>query len=91
VVERVNELHNASVTPRRRHLEPDIGHEEIDPVELVHMNGRVCDREIGRFLPADPFVQDQTNSQSFNRYAYVLNSRCRRPVRAASSSARSSR
>jgi RHS repeat-associated protein len=49
------------------------GHEEIDPVELVHMNGRVYDPEIGRFLSADPFVQDQSNSQSFNRYSYVLN------------------
>ena len=49
------------------------GHEEIDPVGLVHMNGRVYDPEIGRFLSADPFVQDLSNSQSLNRYSYVLN------------------
>jgi RHS repeat-associated protein len=49
------------------------GHEEIDPVELVHMNGRVYDPEIGRFLSADPVVQDLTNTQALNRYTYVLN------------------
>jgi RHS repeat-associated protein len=49
------------------------GHEMIDPVGLVHMNGRVYDGEIGRFLSADPFVQDNTNSQALNRYTYVLN------------------
>src|SRR5205814_9058045 len=49
------------------------GHEEIDPVGLIHMNGRVYDPEIGRFLSADPFEQDLSNSQSLNRYTYVLN------------------
>ena len=49
------------------------GHEMLDPVGLVHMNGRVYDPELGRFLSADPFVQDITNLQSWNRYAYVLN------------------
>lgn len=42
------------------------GHEEIDPVGLVHMNGSVYDLELGRFLSADPFVQDASNSQSWN-------------------------
>lgn len=49
------------------------GHEMIDTVGLVHMNGRVYDPELARFVSADPFVQDATNSQSLNRYAYVLN------------------
>ncbi len=49
------------------------GHEMIDPVGLVHMNGRVYDPEIGRFLSADPFVQETGNLQSWNRYSYVLN------------------
>ena len=30
------------------------GHEQIDSVGLVHMNGRVYDSELGRFLSADP-------------------------------------
>jgi RHS repeat-associated protein len=45
----------------------------IDSVDLVHMNGRVYDPEIGRFLSADPHVQDATNLQSWNRYTYVNN------------------
>ena len=49
-------------------------HEHIDSVGLVHMNGRVYDPGIGRFLSADPFVQAPENSQSYNRYSYVLNS-----------------
>ena len=48
-------------------------HEQLDSVALVHMNGRVYDPKIGRFLPADPFIQDITNSQALNAYAYVNN------------------
>ena len=49
------------------------GHEQLDGVGLVHMNGRVYDPELGRFLSADPFVQDTENLQAWNRYSYVLN------------------
>ena len=49
------------------------GHEGLDPVGLIHMNGRVYDPKLGRFLSADPFVQAASNTQSFNRYAYVWN------------------
>lgn len=49
------------------------GHEQIDTVGLVHMNGRVYDPELGRFISADPNVQDLSNTQSLNRYTYVLN------------------
>ncbi|MEM7763886.1 MAG: FG-GAP-like repeat-containing protein [Pseudomonadota bacterium] len=49
------------------------GHEMLDLVGIIHMNGRIYDGRIGRFLQADPFVQEPSNSQSLNRYAYVLN------------------
>ena len=49
------------------------GHEMIDSVGLVHMNGRIYDPEIGRFLSADPHVQAPDNLQSWNRYSYVIN------------------
>ncbi len=49
------------------------GHEHLDSVGLVHMNGRVYDPLIGRFLSPDPHVQSMGNPQSLNRYSYVLN------------------
>ncbi|MEO1248183.1 MAG: RHS repeat-associated core domain-containing protein, partial [Pseudomonadota bacterium] len=49
-------------------------HEMLDRTGLIHMNGRVYDPEIGRFLSADPIVQAPDYSQSWNRYAYVMNS-----------------
>jgi len=49
------------------------GHEMLDDLGLVHMNGRVYDPGLGRFLSADPFVQAPTETQNFNRYSYVLN------------------
>ena len=40
---------------------------------LIHMNGRVEDSIIGRFLSPDPNVQDPGSTQSFNRYSYADN------------------
>ena len=49
------------------------GHEMLDTVGLIHMNGRVYDPRLGRFTSADPIVQFPHYSQSFNHYSYVLN------------------
>jgi RHS repeat-associated protein len=49
------------------------GHEMLDDIGLVHMNGRVYDPLVGRFLSADPFIQSPYNLQSHNRYSYVMN------------------
>ena len=49
------------------------GHEMLDAVGAVHMNGRIYDPALGRFLRADPFVQFPANLQSHNRYSYALN------------------
>ncbi len=49
------------------------GHEQLDEVGLIHMNGRVYDPVIGRFVSPDPFVNSVTNLQSLNRYTYVDN------------------
>jgi RHS repeat-associated protein len=40
---------------------------------LIHMNGRVYDYNLGRFLSVDPFIQDPDNSQSMNPYSYIMN------------------
>ncbi len=50
------------------------GHEHIEEVGLIHMNGRVYDPEIGRFISADSIIPDANNSQAYNRYSYVYNS-----------------
>lgn len=49
------------------------GHEYLDDVSLIHMNGRIYDPDLGRFLSPDPFIQEPANAQSLNRYSYVLN------------------
>ena len=49
------------------------GHEMLDNIGLVHMNGRIYDPLLGRFLSADLLVSNPANLQSFNRYSYVGN------------------
>ena len=49
------------------------GHEQLPDVGLIHMNGRVYDPVLARFLSADPSIQAPGNLQSYNRYSYVLN------------------
>jgi len=49
------------------------GHKEISDLGIIHMNGRIYDPILGRFLQADPIIQAPTDSQSYNRYAYVRN------------------
>ena len=66
---------NWSNAPAPDSIEPRgfTGHEHLDSVGLIHMNGRVYDPELGRFLSPDPFIQFPDNSQGYNRYSYVLN------------------
>ena len=50
------------------------GHEQIGEISgLIHMNARVYDSDIGRFLSADTIIQAPHDSQSYNRYSYVRN------------------
>lgn len=49
------------------------GHEMVDDMGIIHMNGRIYDARIGRFLQADPFIQSAASTQSYNRYSYLLN------------------
>jgi len=49
------------------------GHEMLDAVGLIHMNGRVFDPQIARFMSADPTIQSPRNMQSYNRYTYGWN------------------
>lgn len=49
------------------------GHEHLDSLDFIHMNARVYDPDIGRFLSPDPTVPYVHNPQSFNRYSYTQN------------------
>ncbi|MDO7484452.1 toxin C-terminal domain-containing protein [Acinetobacter baumannii] len=48
-------------------------HEMLDSIGLIHMNGRVYDPTIGRFISADPTIDGADSLQGYNRYAYVHN------------------
>jgi RHS repeat-associated protein len=49
------------------------GHEHLDAVGLIHMNGRVFEPIAGRFLSQDPFIDGLFSSQGPNGHAYVHN------------------
>ncbi len=49
------------------------GHEYFSVVHLVHMNGRMYDTDLRRFLSPDNYVQDPSNTQNYNRYQYGYN------------------
>ncbi|WP_190285576.1 toxin glutamine deamidase domain-containing protein [Montanilutibacter psychrotolerans] len=49
------------------------GHEHLNSLSLIHMNGRVYDYNLGRFTGVDPVIQFPLNSQSLNPYSYILN------------------
>lgn len=49
------------------------GHEHFFSVGLIHMNGRMYDARLGRFLSPDNNIQAPYSTQSFNRFGYVWN------------------
>jgi RHS repeat-associated protein len=49
------------------------GHEGLDNLSSVNMNGRIYQPSGSMFLSPDPYIPDPVNTQSYNRYAYVNN------------------
>jgi RHS repeat-associated protein len=49
------------------------GHEHIQNLEIINMNGRLYDPVSHRMMSPDPLLQDPTNTQNYNRYSYVFN------------------
>jgi len=48
-------------------------HTHADAVALIHMNGRVFDPNLGRFLSVDPIIGNPLSTQSLNPYSYIGN------------------
>ena len=48
-------------------------HEHYDEFGLINMNGRLYDPLVGRMLSPDIVIQDEQNSQAYNRYSYCFN------------------
>lgn len=48
-------------------------HEHFNEVGIIHMNGRLYDPMLRRFLNADENIQDPHNTQNYNKYGYVMN------------------
>ena len=49
------------------------GHEHLSDVGLIHMNGRIYDPVLGRFMTADQVIDGLFSTQGLNRYGYVHN------------------
>lgn len=49
------------------------GHEHLQSVGIIHMNGRIYDPKLHRFLQTDSHIQDPSNTQNYNRYGYCWN------------------
>ncbi|WP_394132394.1 RHS repeat-associated core domain-containing protein [Shewanella maritima] len=66
-----SKLADLDITNRYRRGFTD--HEHMNEQQLIHMNGRVYDYNMGRFMSVDPFIQSPTSTQSVNPYSYIMN------------------
>ncbi|NML69419.1 type IV secretion protein Rhs [Chryseobacterium sp. RP-3-3] len=64
-----NIINNTSLLVERGYT----SHEHFAEVGIIHMNGRLYDPLLRRFLNADENIQDPTNTQNYNKYGYVMN------------------
>ena len=48
-------------------------HEHLDQFGVINANARLYDPYLARFLSPDPYIQEPTNPQNFNRFSYCLN------------------
>ncbi len=49
------------------------GHEHLEGADIIHMNARLYDPYVGRFLSGDKEIAEPDNADNYNRYAYALN------------------
>jgi RHS repeat-associated protein len=70
-----SDIASAAVMPTSSIRRGFTGHEMLPEFSggLIHMNGRIYDPNLGRFMTADSVIPDADDSQSYNRYSYVFN------------------
>ena len=70
-----SDIASAAVMPTPSVRRGFTGHEMLPEFSggLIHMNGRIYDPNLGRFMTADSVIPDADDSQSYNRYSYVFN------------------
>ncbi|VEE61137.1 RHS repeat-associated core domain [Shewanella putrefaciens] len=66
-----SKLQDLDITNKNRRGFTD--HEHLNEQQLIHMNGRIYDYNLGRFMSVDPFIQSPTSTQSVNPYSYIMN------------------
>ncbi|MFT4092863.1 MAG: RHS repeat-associated core domain-containing protein [Niabella sp.] len=49
------------------------GHEHVEALTLINMNGRMYDAYTGQMISPDNYVQNEWSPAGYNRYAYVYN------------------
>lgn len=49
------------------------GHEHLDDVGIIHMNGRVYSAELGKMMSPDPVTAEPDGGRNYNRYTYAYN------------------
>lgn len=64
-----NIINNTSLLLERGYT----SHEHFAEIGIIHMNGRLYDPLLRRFLNADENIQDPYNTQNYNKYGYVMN------------------
>ncbi|MGG5209818.1 RHS repeat-associated core domain-containing protein [Chryseobacterium sp. MIQD13] len=64
-----NIINNSSLLADRGYT----SHEHFAEVGIIHMNGRLYDPLLRRFLNADENIQEPFNTQNYNKYGYVMN------------------
>ncbi|WP_269801710.1 MULTISPECIES: RHS repeat domain-containing protein [unclassified Shewanella] len=67
----LSSLQDLNITNKNRRGFTD--HEHLNEQQLIHMNGRVYDYNLGRFMSVDPLIQSPTSTQSVNPYSYIMN------------------
>ncbi|MFB2777475.1 RHS repeat domain-containing protein, partial [Shewanella xiamenensis] len=66
-----SKLQDLDITNKNRRGFTD--HEHLNEQQLIHMNGRIYDYNLGRFMSVDPLIQSLTSTQSVNPYSYIMN------------------